>query len=333
MRKVFLIILSFLLVMTSSGVAVYAETSLENVFPDVNFLSAVCEKLGTDDASEAFSAYKNEIASFTELSVSGRNIKSIEGIEYFTALEILDISNNELTEMDLSANMKLTILIADENPIITTDISENEALKEIYIQNCKIKKITLPDYAKKVFLAGNELDSVRLNALSALEELNLKDNRLTYVSISDCENLKYLWLDGNRLENIDLPEAEFETVILGTQEYNLGVKGERTYSPSWNILSSSVVTEDGGFKFTSDKLPVQIDCTVNISGYPMLVEFTAVDMRGDVTSDDAVNSDDLSYVLYHYGTDDSAADIDGTGTVSAEDLSVVLSTYGNYADR
>ena len=58
---------------------------------------------------------EDEIAGVTGLDVSGMGIRDLRGIGYFTALESLDCSDNQLTSLDLSANTALQTLNASGN--------------------------------------------------------------------------------------------------------------------------------------------------------------------------------------------------------------------------
>ena len=65
---------------------------------------------------------EDEIAGVTGIDVSGLGIQDLRGIGYFTELESLDCSDNELTSLDLSANTKLETLKAEGNRLdITLD--------------------------------------------------------------------------------------------------------------------------------------------------------------------------------------------------------------------
>ena len=84
----------------------------EENFPDSVFRIYVEEsfdKDGSGDLSE------EEIAAVTDISVSDMGIRSLSGISYFTELDSLDCSWNELTSLDLSGNTKITELNAVSN--------------------------------------------------------------------------------------------------------------------------------------------------------------------------------------------------------------------------
>ena len=83
----------------------------EEHFPDAVFREYIAE--ADMDADGQLS--EEEAAGVTGIDVSGMGIQDLRGIEYFTELESLDCSGNELTSLDLSANTKLQSLNAENN--------------------------------------------------------------------------------------------------------------------------------------------------------------------------------------------------------------------------
>jgi len=53
---------------------------------------------------------EDEIAAVPNIYVNQMKITDLTGVEYFTALEYLDCSSNELTSLDVSKNTALTYL-------------------------------------------------------------------------------------------------------------------------------------------------------------------------------------------------------------------------------
>ena len=83
-------------------------------FPDAAFRAVVASQVDTSGDNRLDS---DEIARITSLDVSNLGIRSLQGIEYFTELESLDCSDNELTSLDLSRNAKLQVLNAEDNQL------------------------------------------------------------------------------------------------------------------------------------------------------------------------------------------------------------------------
>lgn len=89
--------------------------------PDANFKAALVEKFDKDGDGEIG---KVEALAVKDVSVSGKGIKSMDGIQYFENLQDLDCSFNELTTIDLSENPKLTVLSVAHNSLSQIDLSK-----------------------------------------------------------------------------------------------------------------------------------------------------------------------------------------------------------------
>ncbi len=107
----------------------------ETNFPDANFR----EHVKTFDTDNSGSLSEDEIAAATNIDVTNKNITSLKGIEYFTNLQELNCQDNELTELDVSANTELTILNCSNNQLTELDVSANT---ELTILNCSNNQLT-----------------------------------------------------------------------------------------------------------------------------------------------------------------------------------------------
>ena len=78
----------------------------EKNFPDENFRKFISDKF--DKFGNGYLT-KNFIDKITVLECTGKEIKSLQGIEYFTNLTNLNCNVNKLKELDISKNTKLGI--------------------------------------------------------------------------------------------------------------------------------------------------------------------------------------------------------------------------------
>ena len=109
-------------------------------------LSARADVLINSDnfPSEEFRAYINssfdingdgflsdsEISSVKKISVENKNIASLKGIEYFTALTELSCGHNtDLTTLDLSENVDLEVLFCTECSLKEINVSAAKKIK------------------------------------------------------------------------------------------------------------------------------------------------------------------------------------------------------------
>ena len=110
----------------------------ETNFPDENFRNWLkSQSYGSDGVLT-----DTEIASVTSISIPSKSIKSLQGIEFFTALTVLYCDNNQLTTLDVSKNMALTSLSCSINQLTALDVSKNTALTEL---SCFSNQLTALD--------------------------------------------------------------------------------------------------------------------------------------------------------------------------------------------
>ena len=93
-------------------------------FPDEIFRRFLWEEDPNGDGY--FSA--EELTQITSLDCKGLGIGSLAGIEYFTALDWLDCSGNDLTTLDVTKNTKLQYLYVEDNRLTELDISRCPSL-------------------------------------------------------------------------------------------------------------------------------------------------------------------------------------------------------------
>ncbi|SHK55511.1 fibronectin type III domain-containing protein [Hespellia stercorisuis] len=159
----------------------------EETFPDEAFRDYV---QNTIDLNKDTILTKEEIAECTSINVweyrTGENdeiaIRDLTGIGYFTELETLDCSSNNLTALDLSANEKLSTLVCNDNMLTTLNLDNN----------------------------------------TKLESLECEKNELTVLNLTNNKELGELYCDYNHLETLDLSgkSAEFGWYGSGYQIIN-----------------------------------------------------------------------------------------------------------------
>ncbi len=128
----------------------------ENNFPDDIFRNyAMLGDIGKN-SNGYFSV--SEAEAVKEISFYGAKIKSLKGIEYFAALTELWCSNNLLTILDVSNNIKLSILHCEFNKIRVLDLSNNT---EITTLDCIWNQLPMLDVSSNTKLTklsyGTEL--------------------------------------------------------------------------------------------------------------------------------------------------------------------------------
>ena len=126
----------------------------EKNFPDPNFRNWILSQpFGKDGVLS-----DKEIADITEMNVSNKNIHDLKGIEYFTALESLNLDKNQVKYIDVSKNKELAYLRVERNQLTSLDVSKNEAMRFL-------------------MCGGNSLTELNTSGCTALERIRCWHNQ------------------------------------------------------------------------------------------------------------------------------------------------------------
>ena len=140
---------------------------------------------------------KSEAAKVTKIACSDNEIRSLEGIKNFPALEILDCSYNVIEG--------------------TLDLSGMESLKEAYLDHNLYTHINLAGCSNLRIVEANDnvehtpeytsifrTESIDLSGCGELLYLELTDNGITEIDLSECPKLQALRMTWNALKSIDV---------------------------------------------------------------------------------------------------------------------------------
>ena len=130
--------------------SVFLSASLfgQNVYiPDDNFKTylLINSDINTNGDTEI---QVNEASDYDGgLSCESLGITDLTGIEAFSALSYLNISDNQLTSLDLSQNTALSVLICANNQLTSLDLSYN---LDLYYLACSNNQLTSLDLSQNV---------------------------------------------------------------------------------------------------------------------------------------------------------------------------------------
>ena len=177
----------------------------ETNFPDDNFRTWI-SNLSKTEFNRTNVIFGCEISEITSISISGRGISNLKGIELFTALEELDCSYNQLTAIDVSKNTALKMLICDNNLLAALDVTDCTALTTL---SCGSNKLTALDLSKNTALTdlscnNNQLTELNLSKNTALATLSCSNNPLTTLDVSENTALTDLSCNNNQLTELNL---------------------------------------------------------------------------------------------------------------------------------
>lgn len=203
-------------------------------FPDANFRNWILSQ----DYGKDGMLTEEEIASVTRIIVSGKSIQSMQGIEFFTALTILNCYNNQLSSLDVSKNTALTTLTCNSNELTSIKVS-NTALNNLLIYCNKIKDAAMDALVESlptvssgnmyVIYDWNEQNEMTTTQVAAAKAKGWMPKYMGYDSASG----RYTWLDYAGSEptpeilrgdvngdgEVDMDDATFVTnIILGIED-------------------------------------------------------------------------------------------------------------------
>ena len=151
--------------------------------PDDKFEQALID-LGYDTTLDD-SVLTANISGVTNLDIRNKDISDLTGIEAFSALIELIVSNNKLTSLDISQNTALLYLDCNYNQLTSLDLSKNTALETLECYN-------------------NQLTALDVSANTALTLLNVNNNKLTSLDVSKNTALKFFKCADNQLASLDV---------------------------------------------------------------------------------------------------------------------------------
>jgi len=167
--------------------------------PDINFRKYLINTFGIviSDNSVAYGDIKH-IEKIDCRSVEDEElnkIKSLEGIQHFTALTDLNCWNNQITNLDVSQNTALNKLKCHKNQLTDLDVSQN---KELTYLSCAYNQLTNLDVSQNTELTilncrYNQFTDLNVSQNTALIYLNCRKNQLTNLDVSQNAELTILW--------------------------------------------------------------------------------------------------------------------------------------------
>jgi Leucine-rich repeat (LRR) protein len=207
--------------------------------PDANFKNVLvntnCVILDDDLQGDADADTNNdgeiqlsEALAVTKIDLFNQNLSSIEGIESFTNLTLLNAHTNNLTQVDVTSLVNLEILLVEQNQLTslditsnnqlvslqcygnsiqTLDLSQNELLKDLYCQHNELSQITFPvSSALELINARNNLNlnTLDLSDLIELKNLTISDCDFSIIDVSSNINLENFTVSRNNISNLDL---------------------------------------------------------------------------------------------------------------------------------
>lgn len=230
------------------------ETAVQyTLIPDINFEKKLIA-LGIDSGDIDGKVLTKNVSELTILSLNNSSISDLTGIEDFTSLtdlyvrknqltninlskntklSYLDVGYNQLTTLDTKANTLLTSLVCHENQITSLDVSKNVLLEQLM---CHYNNLTAIDVSlnPELYLfdcLNNQIKSVDISKNPKITELACENNQLTYLNLKNGNNINLDLTYSNFINNpnltcievddVDYSNANWSTIKDATAKYNI----------------------------------------------------------------------------------------------------------------
>lgn len=172
------------------------HTTLKNVYCDAGSLNIAGSITKLDVSGDT---------ALETLNCSANNLSELN-ITNTPKLSILNCANTKLDSLDVTNNKALTSLTVDGTALGSLNVSNNTALTSLSAADADLTEmdITKLSSLSYVNLDGNDLTSIDVSKNTALDTLTVSDNKLESINLSNNKNLRVLEVNKNRLVCIDI---------------------------------------------------------------------------------------------------------------------------------
>ena len=164
---------------------------------------------------------KTEATSFSgSLNLSNSGIWDMTGIEYFTNMVALNVSNNQLTSINLYSNTSLVSLDCSNNSIEELHVETLTELRSLNASSNALTEINLTNnnLLMRFYCAKNNLEDLYINENTALMGLNCSSNALTSLDVSANSELVMLDCSDNSLSSLNM--ANNNNINIASSSFN-----------------------------------------------------------------------------------------------------------------
>lgn len=219
-KRIILLTFSFIVFLFSINSFANTEQDVTSYFEDENLKNAILEiikKVEDDDTkssillSDIDKITSDSLASGKQLNLSGKNIKSLKGLELFEEknIEWIYLDWNEIEDLSVLNNFtSLTKVSASSNNISNTAfVNKLSNLQNLNLSNNKINgigDITYLPKLKYLYLDNNQIEDLTgISRLTKLVDLSISGNKIINCDeITKIESLESLDISRNKISTI-----------------------------------------------------------------------------------------------------------------------------------
>ena len=145
------------------------------------------------------------------LNISYSNISNINGIEFFTSLNDLEVSNNQLTIINLTGLNNLIYFKCNYNNLTTFNVSNLPNLGLIQVAHNQLTSLSISNLQilNTLDCSFNQLPSLTLVNLPNTLNLNCNNNLITTLDLNSVTGLYSLTCNYNLLTSLFVKVIQF----------------------------------------------------------------------------------------------------------------------------
>lgn len=196
------------------------------IFADNNLKNALTTSLCVDTNNDGTADANVDTDHNGEISISeallvetlfleNKSISSLNGLEYFTNLKILNVYQNLITSINFANFPNLEDITINNNQLTNITIANNNVIKYIFADSNQISSVSITNCSNldTISLISNQISSINLQNLPLLTILSLNNNQLTYFNAYNFPELVALEINNNHLTSLNFNNSSKIAII------------------------------------------------------------------------------------------------------------------------
>ena len=180
-----------------------------NAFDDQNFYNCVIDAYNKENSASlpyTTNLKVEQLNTIKSIVCNKSNIESTNGLELVTNLTFLNVSNNNLKNIDVNKNTNLTNLYLSSNNLDNIDVHNNLNLEKIDVTGNDLSTIDVTKNInlKELYLSTNNLENIDISQNTNLENFRISNNKIKDLDLSNNSKLTQLYVNKNNIISLDV---------------------------------------------------------------------------------------------------------------------------------
>jgi Leucine-rich repeat (LRR) protein len=156
------------------------------------------------------------------LKANNRNISNLEGLQHFVNLEVADLSTNQISQINLGQNLKISEINLGSNQLSNLNLSPNINLRYLYVFKNNLSQLNITQNTQLEVLVAdyNNLANIDISRNTVLNTLGISHNTINQINLSANQRLIDLDLSYNPISGLNLSATSL-LLNLACQSCNL----------------------------------------------------------------------------------------------------------------